>query len=159
MFILHLAETQQLPIFPSLRFGLKAAQILLFCTCRWSQHYTTEIITLIWAQFTYLKVFFFFYILQDYICLKPCRVRVAQWVRQLDYPTTRTSLSPIRRGFAPGFVHYKKGALDSHPQVIPVACPWSVVLSGYSGFFHHYNWSPWYSWNITESGVKHQQSN
>ena len=24
-------------------------------------------------------------------------------------PTTRTSLSPIRRGFAPGFINYKKG--------------------------------------------------
>jgi len=32
--------------------------------------------------------------------------------------TTHTSLSPIRRGFAPGFVNYKKGALDSQPQVI-----------------------------------------
>jgi hypothetical protein len=28
------------------------------------------------------------------------------------------SVSPIRRGFAPGFVNYKKGALDSQPQVI-----------------------------------------
>ena len=34
--------------------------------------------------------------------------RVAQWDRSLDL-TTRTSLSPIRRGFAPGFVNYKKG--------------------------------------------------
>ena len=34
--------------------------------------------------------------------------RVAQWVRSLDL-TTHTSLSPIRRGFAPGFVNYKKG--------------------------------------------------
>jgi hypothetical protein len=33
---------------------------------------------------------------------------------------------------------FKKGALDSQPQVIlQVACPWSVVLSGYSGLFHH----------------------
>ena len=32
--------------------------------------------------------------------------------------TTHTSLSPIRGGFAPGFVNYKKGALDSQPQVI-----------------------------------------
>ena len=37
------------------------------------------------------------------------RVQVAQWVRWLDYLTTRTSISPIRRGFAPGFVNYKKG--------------------------------------------------
>jgi hypothetical protein len=27
----------------------------------------------------------------------------------LDYLTTHTSLSPILRGFAPGFVDYKKG--------------------------------------------------
>ena len=33
---------------------------------------------------------------------------MAQWVRSLDL-TTHTSLSPIRRGFAPGFVNYKKG--------------------------------------------------
>ena len=42
---------------------------------------------------------------------------MSQWVRSLDL-TTHTSLSPIRRGFAPGFVDYKKGALDSQPQVI-----------------------------------------
>jgi hypothetical protein len=34
--------------------------------------------------------------------------RVAQSVRSLDL-TTHTSLSPIRRGFAPGFVNDKKG--------------------------------------------------
>ena len=34
---------------------------------------------------------------------------VAQRVRYLDYLTTHTSLSPIRRGFAPGCVNSKKG--------------------------------------------------
>jgi hypothetical protein len=29
-----------------------------------------------------------------------------------------------------------------------------VVLSRYSGFCHHENWTPWYSWNIAESGAK-----
>jgi hypothetical protein len=43
--------------------------------------------------------------------------RVAQWARSLDL-TTHTSLSPIRRGFAPSFANYKKGALDSQLQVI-----------------------------------------
>ena len=43
--------------------------------------------------------------------------RVAQWVRSLDL-TAHTSLSPIRGGFAPSFVNYKKGALDSQLQVI-----------------------------------------
>jgi hypothetical protein len=32
--------------------------------------------------------------------------------------TTHTSLSPIRRGFAPDFVDYKKGAFDSQPPEI-----------------------------------------
>ena len=36
----------------------------------------------------------------------------------LDYLSTHTSLSPLRREFAPGFVNYKKGALDSQLQVI-----------------------------------------
>ena len=35
----------------------------------------------------------------------------AQCSMQLDYLTTHTSLSPIRRGFAPRFVNYKKGLL------------------------------------------------
>ena len=43
--------------------------------------------------------------------------RVAQWVRSLDL-TTHTSPSPIRRGLVPSFVNYKKGTLDSQPQVI-----------------------------------------
>ena len=34
---------------------------------------------------------------------------VAQWVRYLDSLTTHTSLLPIRRGFTPVFVNYKKG--------------------------------------------------
>ena len=34
--------------------------------------------------------------------------RMAQWVKSLDL-TTHTSLSPIWRGFAPGFVNYNKG--------------------------------------------------
>ena len=41
-----------------------------------------------------------------------------RWLNELYYLTTHTSLSPIRRGFAPGFVNYKKGALDSKLQVI-----------------------------------------
>jgi hypothetical protein len=35
--------------------------------------------------------------------------KYAGWFNELDYLTTHTSLSPIRRGFAPGFVNYKKG--------------------------------------------------
>jgi len=60
----------------------------------------------------------------------------------LDYIATHTSLSPIRRGFAPGFVNYKKGctrlaaASDKLYQLLAHHA-WSVVLSGYSGFFHH----------------------
>jgi hypothetical protein len=45
------------------------------------------------------------------------------WLSELGswiYLTTHTSLSPIWRRFAPGFVTYKKGALDSQPQVIQI---------------------------------------
>ena len=38
------------------------------------------------------------------------------WV--VGYLITHTSLSPIWRGFVPGFVNYKKDAFDSQPQVI-----------------------------------------
>jgi hypothetical protein len=50
-----------------------------------------------------------------------------------------TSFSGGRsRNFAPVFVNYKKGALDWQSQVIKfTSLPWSLVLSGYSGFFHH----------------------
>ena len=41
---------------------------------------------------------------QSHILLASIFGRVAQWVKWLDYLTTHTSLSPIRRGFAPGFV-------------------------------------------------------
>ena len=36
----------------------------------------------------------------------------------VELPNIHTSLPPIQRGFAPGFVNYKKCALDSQPQVI-----------------------------------------
>jgi hypothetical protein len=56
-------------------------------------------ITKYWMNWWH-KVNHFFFILQG--------SRVAQWVRSLDL-TTHTSISPIRRGFAPSFVNYKKG--------------------------------------------------
>jgi hypothetical protein len=51
-------------------------------------------------------------------CHKPLTNLITSWVTNivlyqnkglLDYLTTHTSLSPIRRGFVPGFVNYKKG--------------------------------------------------
>ena len=29
----------------------------------------------------------------------------------------------------------------------------------YSGFLNQYNWPPWYTWNIVESGIKHHNPN
>jgi len=61
--------------------------------------------------------------MKNKICISHCRnssniqqwgSRVAQWVRSLDH----TTLSPIRRELALGFVNYKKGTLDSQPQII-----------------------------------------
>jgi len=58
-------------------------------------------------------------ILCFYLNFKHWGARMAQWVRSLDL-TTHTSISPIRRGIAPSVVNYRKGALDSQPQVIKV---------------------------------------
>jgi hypothetical protein len=46
------------------------------------------------------------------------RALVAQWVRQLDYLITHAIVSPMWRGSVTSIVNYKKGALDSQPQVI-----------------------------------------
>jgi hypothetical protein len=53
------------------------------------------------------------------------RAHVVQWVRYLCYLATHTRLSPIRRGFSPRFVNYKKCALDS--QVIKITSCLSLV--------------------------------
>ena len=44
------------------------------------------------------------YLSSEYCHLIVLGARVTQWVRSLDL-TTHTSLSPIRRGFSPGFVY------------------------------------------------------
>ena len=67
----------------------------------------------------------------------------------------------IWRGFVHGFVNYKYGALDSQPQVIKV---YQLLAHGRwfspgTQLLSPLNWSSWYSWNIAESGVKHQTSN
>ena len=45
----------------------------------------------------------------------------------MDYLTTHTSLSPIGRGFAPHFVNYKTGALDSQPEVKKFSSSFPIV--------------------------------
>ena len=88
-------------------------------------------------------------------------IRVAQWVKSLDL-TTRTSLSPIWSGFAPCFVNYKKGALDSQPQAIK----FTSCLPMVNGSLRAVQLLPplklvdmlyKHSWNIAESGVKHKK--
>ena len=51
---------------------------------------------------------------------------MAQRVRSLNI-IVPTSLSPIQRGFAPSFVNYQMGALDSQPQVIKLTSCLSMV--------------------------------
>ena len=52
---------------------------------------------------------------------------MAQSVSKFDYLTTDTSLSPIRRWFAPGFANYEKGAPDPQLQVIKLISCLSMV--------------------------------
>ena len=88
--------------------------------------------------------------------------RVAQWViRSLDL-TTHISLSPIWRRFAPSFVNYKKGctrlaaASDKVYQLLSQGRWFSLGTLASSTTK---NWSPWYSRNTAESGVKTQLIN
>jgi len=75
----------------------------------------------------------------------------------LDYLTTRTSLSPIWRGFAPDFVHYKKGctrlaaASDKVYQLLAHGQWFSqgIPASSTTKTGRH---------DIAESGIKHQKS-
>jgi hypothetical protein len=72
----------------------------------------------------------------------------------LDYLTTHISLSPIQRGFAPGFVNYKKGctrlaaASDKVYQLLAHG-RWFSPASSTTKTGRH---------DIAESGVKHQKS-
>ena len=50
------------------------------------------------------EIFFFFLLVFFWAWM-------AQWVMSLDYLTTHTNLSPIRRGFTPGFVNFTKGCI------------------------------------------------
>jgi hypothetical protein len=79
----------------------------------------------------------------------------------MDYLTTHTRLSPIRRGFVPGFVNFKKGALDSPAQVIKFTSCLSMVSGSHRvlRLLPPLNCSPRNSWAIAESGIKHNKSN
>jgi hypothetical protein len=75
-----------------------------------------EVISILFP--VHLPSFFILPILVDKSCIPSDHISgmvlffnylsVAQWVRSLDL-SAHTSLSPIRRGFAPIFVNYKKG--------------------------------------------------
>ena len=87
----------------------------------------------------------------------PYSTRVAKWVRSLDL-TAHTSLSPIRRGFVPNFVNYKKGctrlaaASDIVYQLLAQGWWFSLgtPASSTTKTGRH---------DIAESGIKHQNSN
>jgi hypothetical protein len=64
------------------------------------RHYKKSHYVDLWSRLGWLSML--------YMVLSQWGARVAQWVRLLDL-TAHTSLSPIRRGFAPRFVNYKKG--------------------------------------------------
>ena len=81
----------------------------------------------------------------------------------MGYLTTHTSLSPIRRGFAPGFVNYKKGctrlaaASDKVYQLLAHGrwfSPGTPASSTTKTGLHDIA-----EINIAESGVKHNKSN
>ena len=68
--------------------------------------------------------------------------------------TSHASLSPIRCGFAPCFINYKKDVLDSHPQVIKFASCLPMVGGSPASFTTKTG-----RHDIAESGNKHNESN
>jgi hypothetical protein len=78
-----------------------------------------------------------------HIAIQP-RFRRPGWLNELDYLTTLTCLSPIRRGFASGFVNYKKGCTR-----LTAASDKVYQLLAHGWWFS--------SGNIAESGIKHQK--
>ena len=83
--------------------------------------------------------------------------------RKCKMKKNHTSLSPIRRGFAPGFVNYKKGctrlaaASDKVYQLLAHGrwlSPGTPVSSTTKTGFHDIAVQ-----NIAENGVQHQKSN
>jgi hypothetical protein len=60
----------------------------------------------------------------------------------------------------PRLYKLQKGALDSQPQVITFTSCLPMVGGSLRvlRLLPPLKWSPWYSWNIAESGVKHQKS-
>ena len=83
--------------------------------------------------------------------------RVAQWVRSLDL-TAHTSLSPIRRGFAPSFVNYKKGCTRLAAASDKV---YQLLAQGrwFSSGTPASSTTKTGRRDIAESGVKHQNTN
>ena len=63
----------------------------------------------------------------------------------------------MRRGFAPGFVNYKKGALDSQPQSDKVY-QWLTHGRWFSAGTPATSTTKTGRHDIAESGVKHQKS-
>jgi hypothetical protein len=74
----------------------------------------------------YTSLFVLFCVLAIALSIVP--LLTASGIYKLFYNLkTHTSLSSIRRGFAPGFVNYEKGALDSQPQVIKLTSCFPMV--------------------------------
>ena len=89
------------------------------------------------------------------------RGRVAEWVRSFDL-AAHTSLSLIRRGFTPSFVSYKKGytrLAAASDKVYQLLAQDRWFSPGTPASSTTKNWSPWYSWNTAESGIKTQLIN
>ena len=83
--------------------------------------------------------------------------RMAQWIRYLDYLTTHTSLSPIRHGFAPCFVNYKKGCT-----LLAAASDKAYQLLDHGRWFSTGTLASFTTktggHDIAESGIKHNKS-
>ena len=87
--------------------GMRKGSVIVYATVPCNMKRTYKI--LLWIFHHWHFVFINENVMAVFPHSKLLKGTVAQWVRLLDYLTTHTSLSPMRRGFAPSFVDYKKG--------------------------------------------------
>ena len=87
--------------------GMKKGSVIVYATvpCNMKRTYTI----LLWIFPEWHFVFINEDVMAVFTHSKLLKGPVAQWIRWLDYLATHTSLSPMRHGFAPSFVNYKKG--------------------------------------------------
>ena len=115
--------------------------IYVVCSLSWTNLNTDNAQwNLYWNAWAMFSTFFYTYILQKVCDLVPENIIFFFNLAMLAFRLTKSFNS-----------HSCRGVLDTI--LCDKVCQWLVlvVLSGYSGLLHQWNWVPQYSWNIVNA--------